>query len=68
MYKISDLGKRIGYLYDIASPEDKKAIDEIIHKYSSEYPLIYTGKNMRLAETPKEAKKLQLLFDNYKKD
>lgn len=66
MYKITDLGKRIGYLYDKASQEDKKVIETVLEKYSDKYPLIFTSKPFKLADTPQEAKNLSKLFDDKK--
>ncbi len=65
--KVSALGLRIGYLYDLAIPEDKAAIEQVLNKYGEEYPLILVGKKMELAAAPKEAKHFRSFFDGYKK-
>lgn len=38
--KDSAMGMRIGYLYDNAIAEDKKAINDILRKYRDLFPLI----------------------------
>lgn len=63
--KIPSEGMRIGYLYNNASDEDKKAIDDILEKYHDLFPLIRIldpkGKSKIMMDI-EEAKKLHTLF------
>lgn len=68
--KISGFGLRVGYLYDLASVEDKVVIDKVLKKYEKEYPLmllIDKRNGPEPAPTPEEAKKLQEDFDKFQK-